>query len=387
MSGKPFNLKVYLLPVLFLLILSVHFVDWLFDFLPEPLINERRVPAEKPVFKPSFLDPYPRDYERYYNDHFNWRNYFIKASSYLNYHIFKKSSLPDKVLIGKEGWLFKAGAQLDIYRGKLRFSPEQLAEIGEELSYRKSVVEQNGGKYYLVIAPQKHKIYPEYLPKNIKIINPEDVTSQVLNYLAETTDINFLDLTSAILEEKIRRDSVLYLRTDHHWNFIAGLVAAQALVEHLQKDFPQIPRVKMEDYKIVYDTYNGLVLAEMLGLENELEEYFPILRPQFEAIARDSVKNYPPPNGFPFPQDYALAKYTGDSTLPRLFMVRESFANAMVDILGERFAYCFFVFDNWKHEFNQDIYEIEKGDIFVQMIWEGLLFELLEDPPEGTGWK
>lgn len=387
MSKSAVHTKKYLLPVLFLALLVLHGVDAWFDFLPEPVVNERRVPAEKPELDPTFLDPFPRDYEQYYNDHFNWRNYFIKASSYLNYHVFNKSSLPDKVLIGKNGWFFKAGAQLDIYRGKLRFTPDQLAEIGHELTYRQQIVEQNGGKYYLVIAPQKHKIYPELLPDNITIVNPADATNQVLHYLKKNTSVNALDLTPFLLREKAKRDSILYLRTDHHWNFIAGLTAAKAIVDHLRNDFPTIPPVDVEAYDIAYDTYGGLVLAEMLGLEEELNEYFPRLEPKFTPVARDTVREYPPPNGFPFPKDYVVAKYTGKTELPSLFMVRESFASSLVDVLGERFEYSFFLFDNWKHEFNRDIYEIEKGDIFIQMIWEGLLFELLEDPPEGTGWK
>ena len=82
------TLKARLLPIAFILVLVLHFVDELFELIPEPRVMEQRKLSEKPVFNINHLDPFPKDFEPYYNDHFKWRNYFVKANNYLNYYTF-----------------------------------------------------------------------------------------------------------------------------------------------------------------------------------------------------------------------------------------------------------------------------------------------------------
>ena len=235
-------LKTRLLPILFLLILTVHALDSWLKLFPEPTLNERRVPSPKPELDISFLDPFPRDYEAYYDDHFKWRNFLIRVNSLINYYTFKKSSLPEKVLTGKEGWLFKSGHQLDLYRGKFRFTNKQLREIEQELTSRKKEIEGRGGKYYLITIPLKHAIFPEYLPNSIKKVNPETPTQQLLTHLATHTDIRYLDLTAHLKKAKARVEYPLYYQTDHHWTDYAGLLATQQILDFLKEDFPELSR-------------------------------------------------------------------------------------------------------------------------------------------------
>lgn len=386
MTNPTFNIKHYLLPVLFIGTIGLHFIDNLFPFINEPAISETRTKTEKPKPNPKFLDPYPKKFEAYYNDYFNWRNYFVKASTYLNYYTFKKSALPDQVLIGKNGWLFKSGHQLDVYRGKFRFSRKELEAIKRELERRKKTVEALGGKYYLAIPPLKHHIYAEFLPDNVKQINTETCTQQLVNYLREENAINYIDLFQPILESKKKDGPKLYLTTDHHWTQYSSFIAAKTVLDRLREDFPTLGKVNEANYELDVVEYDGMLLAQMLGLEKEMKEQFPIFKYKKKYTARDTSYAYPAPHDFPFPDEYAIGKWTGKTTQPTLFMVRESFASHMIDILGEHFESSFFLFDNWKHQFNEAIYKAEPADIYVQFIWEGLLFQLMEYPPEDAGW-
>ena len=277
MTETSWNIKKYLLPVLFLFFLVLHLVDDFFQFLPEPEISEPRAVAEKPELNLDFLDPFPRNYEAWYNDHFNWRNYFMKASSYLNYYTFKKSALPDEVLIGKDGWLFKSGHQLEVYRGKFRYTEKDLEGIRKELERRKAQVEAQGGKYYLAIPPLKHHIYPEFLPDNVQQINREGCVRQLTKYLEEHSDIPYIDLLPPILERKKKNDVLLYHKTDHHWTQHAALIASQTLLDYLRKDFPTIGEINPKDYEVRNFEYDGMLLAQMLGLDKEMKESYPEL--------------------------------------------------------------------------------------------------------------
>ncbi len=381
------SLKKYLLPILFGGVLLVHALDSWLGFMPEPELNERRAMTEKPELDWSFLDPFPRDYEAYYNDHFNWRNYFVNANAYLNYHAFGQSALPDKVVVGKDGWLFKSGFQLDMYRGKFQFNQEQLESLRKELQRRKEAVEAIGGKYYLSIPPLKHHLYAEYLPDNIRRINPESSAQQLAEYLQQHSDIDYIDLFGPLKALKDRDGRRLYLKTDHHWNDYAALFACKVLMDQLREDFPALEPVALDQFMVDSVTYDGMLLAEMLGLEKDMPETLPVIRSKVPYSAKDSPRSYPVPHDFPYPEEYCIAKTTTHTNVPKLMMVRESFANPMVKIMAEHFSESVFLFDNWKHQFHGDILEKEQPDIYIQFVWEGLIFNLLENPPAEAGWE
>lgn len=375
-----------LLPLLFFAFLAFFWLDQYLGILPETNITERRALAEKPELDISFLDPFPRDYETYYNDHFHWRNALIRLNNYVNYYTFKQSALPEKVLIGKEDWLFKSGFQLDIYRGKFQFSNAQLEEITAELLRRKKIVEDSGARFYLSIPPQKHTIYPEYLPVNVTKLNEKTCTQQLIDHITSHTNIAYIDLFDPILDKKATTDTLLYYRTDHHWNDITALLAAQEILERIKQDYPVLEPISFKDYTFPYATYDGMTLAQMLGIDEMVQESVPVLTPRFQPRAMDSLRNYPPPHDFPFKDDYVVDKRLGDTLLPALFVLRESFATAAILPLAEHFNRSFFLFDNWKHDFHPAIFEQERPDIYLQLIWEGLIFNLLKDPPPDAKW-
>lgn len=380
------QIKTYLLPILFMGILLVHGLDSIFQFFPEPHLQENRILVEKPELDLSFLDPFPRDYEAYYNDHFNWRNYYIRAGAYLNYHAFRQSALPAKVIIGKEGWLYKAGFQMDMYRGKYRFSPGDLKMLGEELTYRKNFVESRGGKYYVCIAPMKPQIYPEFLPDNIRRLNDQSCAQQLGEYLVTATDVAYIDLFGPLQQLKDKGSPQLYLKTDHHWTDYSGMLASKIIIDRLREDFPLIPPLDTSTIKFNIAHYNGLSLAQLLGLENEMEENPPTYDGAMKFQALNGSRPYPVPTQFPFPEEYCLVKVMPNPEWPKLMMVRESFATPLIKLLGDRFRESVFLFDNWKHQFHPDLVEQEQPDIYIQMIWEGMIFNFLPNPPKGAGW-
>ena len=383
--GKPIN-YYHLLCVLFAALIMLYWVDHFWGVFPVPELQEKRKLAEQPPLDPSFLDPFPRDYEAYFNDHFQWRNGLIRLKNYINYYTFKQSNLPGEVLIGRDDWLFKSGFQLDIYTGKFQFSERDLAAITKELERRMAVVEAAGATYYLCIPPQKHSIYPEYLPPSVKRLNEKTCTEQLVSYLKENSTISYIDLFAPIRERKEQSDSLLYYVTDHHWNDIAALLAAQEIVGYLRRDFPDLGMIKGEDYTFTYAEFDGMTLAEMLGIEKQVKEQAPVLTPLFVPQATDSLRQYPAPHDFPFKSDYVVDKRLANSKAPALFVVRESFANATILPLSEHFSRSFFLFDNWKHDFNAAIFEQEKPDIYIQMVWEGLIFSLMENPSPNAKW-
>ncbi|MCH2084046.1 MAG: hypothetical protein MK226_16740 [Saprospiraceae bacterium] len=375
--------KTRLLPIAFILVLILHFVDQLFELIPEPKVVEQRKLAEMPIFNISHLDPFPKDFEPYYNDHFKWKNYFVQANNYLNYYTFKKSALPEQVVVGKNGWLFKGGHQLDVHRGKFQLSEKELQQTVQEILRRKNEIEAMGAKFYLSIAPLKANIYPEYLPDNTVPLNPSTYTQQLIHAIQEEgiTYIDLFDLMASLKEEQL-----LYLKTDHHWNNFASKSAAGYLLKRIRQDFPSLPEVDLKDFRTEQVEYDGMSLAQMIGMEEVLKDTFVILHGKENKQIKALSHNYPIPHDFPFKEEYIVKTKTEGSELPKVMVARESFASPFTKIFPHYFSETIFLFDNWKHDFHPNIIQQEQPDIYLHLIWEGLLFQMIKPDKDNISW-
>ncbi|MEM9930526.1 MAG: hypothetical protein AAF840_11950, partial [Bacteroidota bacterium] len=184
----------YGLPIAFASLLVLGWVDagfWGASTQVQSFENKAAVPF--PAWQADNPDAYPRELEKWYNDHFPWKGLFQRLNAQLQQLTNRRSPLPDLVVLGTDGWLYKGGLQLDIYRGKRRFTPKELRQVTRELLARKASVEAQGGKYYLAIAPLKHHIYPQFLPGHVRPLNQEHAVRQL--YLAlDATELDYIDL-------------------------------------------------------------------------------------------------------------------------------------------------------------------------------------------------
>lgn len=398
-------MKVYLLPLVFGLLLVAYFTDTFFHLLPHRPSVENRRPAAFPRVKWDYLDPFPRDYEAYYNDAFRWRGHFQAFNARLQSVTKGRSPLPDLVAIGKDDWFFKGGLQMDIYRGKRRFTPTELREVTQELLARRDSVEARGGRYYFAVAPLKHQIYPQFLPDHVRQLNPEYATRQLYRAL-DRVGIDYVDLHAALRTyTDTASQTDLYYRTDHHWTVKAGVVATNSIVERLTEDsiLPAAPpglgygtlsaTTRQSDHSQRKGFYyssrlgGGMTLAKMAGrAKMEQESFYSLHRHggwQAEEIKRPDI---PTPPKFPYPTEYAKQRINEDRSLPTLFVNRESFGENLFLPLSEYFSSSFWLFDEWEHGLNLDHYDREGGDVYLQLVWEGFLFNLLEVPEEDGKW-
>ncbi len=380
----------YGLPLTCILLMVLFGTEAIWGWLPQRALQERRRAAEWPQWGAGHPDVFTRKVGEYVDDRFPARSTWIRTFQFLSYRVFGRSARPDKAVVGKAGWLYKGGLQLDLYRAKYRFNPRQLEQLATELERRRRRVEALGGRYYLAIPPLKARVYPEFLPTSIRPLNPQSATEQLVEYLHAHTEVAYIDLLTPLQtyrKQQAAQEPLLYMKTDHHWTPLGGLIATRTLVEQWKRDFPALPAIAFDDYYFKVDTTQGLTLAEMLGLEATLSEPFVTLHPTFEwqaqAIARS---DYPPPPGFPFPDQYAMERRRTNSDLPTLYVNRESFGGELILPLSEHFRRSFFFFDNWAHDLNEEVYRKEGGDIYLQLVWEGMLYTLLTETVEDYAW-
>ncbi len=388
----PSRLLRYGLPVLVFGLLLLRLADSRLHLLPATApLQEQRALAPLPKLELDYLDGFPPQTDAWFNDHFYGRAWLVRTRRRIDLASGKLPRLEDKTVIGRYGWFFKGGLQMELYRGTYPLRPEQLTELVDELNRRREAVEVLGGRYYLAIAPLKHHVYTQFLPENARQLSSQFAARRLLDALAADGRVACIDLHRPLQNYRTdhpHSDTLLYFRTDHHWTNLAGLIATRTIVDRLREDFPAIPPFRREDYRIELKKWPGMTLAKMAGLEDRTTDQGSVLHPTHRWRA-DSIPRpeLPRPPGFAFPQEYVFDyRQPGRPDLPTIFVNRESFGQNLVLPLSDFFSRSFYLFNGWEHQLNLTDYEREGGDIYLELIWEGLLPNLLRNKPDDGRW-
>lgn len=369
------NLKVISLCALFMLIIIFPMLSNTLGITSSTPEVEKRKLAEKPIFnlKDSSYKNFFSNYENYVNDNFGYRDQLIKLNNFLKVKLLHTSPV-DRVILGKKGWMFfNDEGVIDDYRGTNHFTNEELEKIKKNLEERKKWLEGQGIEYYIMVAPNKHTIYSEYLPSNIVKYNQESRLDQLIKYLSKNSEIKIIDVRSALLNNKSQY--ILYRKNDTHWNSMGAFVAYEEVVKTLEAGSIITAPVKLTNYSIKEEISGG-DLANMLSMNNILLDKQLKLIPNFKSKVVDVEVNR---ELFPNPNKLVVKENTSLESHSKLLMFRDSFAVDMIPFLSESFSRSVYI---WDHKFNSNIIENEKPDVVVYELVERNIRSLLYDNPE-----
>lgn len=243
------------------------------------------------------LDLFLVKFEKFINDHIGYRQsleYYYSKSRYWLFGI----SPTTRIIRGKSGWFYtgigrerinnKSNASFDLiseWSGKNLLNQKQLLQWKKVLEERQEFFAKNSTKFIFSIAPIKQDIYPEYLPGNLADFQATNRRRQLCEYLNQQSKVPCVDLAKALLDYKATHpETLLYLKTDSHWNEIGALVAYQALLSKAQELFPQkkLDALNLATLNLKYNPnfkHNGF--AGLLG--------FPITEPRPLLTAKEST--------------------------------------------------------------------------------------------------
>jgi len=324
------------------------------------------------------LDAYPKQFEDYFDNSLEIKPFLVTANSELKVRALHVSPDPEKIVLGRHGWLFMGGRHVDQFRGTNLFSAAELVSFKRILDNRAIYArEKYGSRFYFLLAPLKHTIYPEFLPSSVKKVTGKTRYDQVLELLKNDTLIRTVDLRTDLL--KLKSSHILYYKTDNHWNDIGGWIAYNRIYQLLHEDFHNIP---MTDKSIfVMDSSETLVGGEA-AMMNAGETYSE-QRFDYKVTERCKAKEgpkhgYKAPPEFPWPDDFEHLKFTGDTSLPNALIIRDSFTDAILPFLEENFNRSVYIFDSWHYRSNREVLENEKPQVVMYIVLESNLNALFE---------
>ncbi len=369
--------KEIIIAVIFVLILILPTIDSLTNFIPDEKSNENRALKTKPKLDINLLDLFPGEYDEYYSDNFDLRNQLLWLNSKMKFQMFNKPPVEGKAFIGRNDWMYIVKHQMDTYLGNNLVSDKKLSRYYDIFKYRQHFLDSLGCKYYVVFAPTKTSVYPEYLPLSKRKTGQKTRTDQMMSLLDTVKGLDVLDLRQVLIDAK--GSTRLYHKTDNHWNEYGSYIAYEAIMDVLSKDFPKLKSIDISEFIIDSSEVKGLALTNMMGIYEGVTENKITCKPSFKVRSKEGIKaNYEIPKYFGYKTEYERVFVTDNDSLPKLLMIRDSFGGTLMPFMSEHFRKSVYIFDAWKHEFNEDIVIKEKPDIYIQLVLEMFVHKVEE---------
>lgn len=248
----------------------------------------------------------------YIADHFAFRQKFVTGWSRLNAGLFH-SSVEEQVILGENGWLYYAQT-LNDYMGE-GLTDVQLGYVARNLALMQEYAESHGARMVFTVAPNKNSLYPENMPHSIPQ-GHESANAARLPALLAGYGVRYADLFTAFCGEE-----VLYYQTDSHWNAKGAALAADTILNALDRENAYFD----EPFSGTEDHFGDLY--EMLYPAGKQTEPNPLYARGFTFVCESD------PNG-----GNAITIHTENPNgSGRLLCWRDSFGIALYPYLAESF--------------------------------------------------
>jgi hypothetical protein len=297
--------------------------------------------------------------------HFSFRDKLINLNATIK--IFGLGFSPtSKAILGQNGMFFEGYGERRVegditasfdnvtdYMGLIPFTNEELEAWRVCLEERYYWLKQRGIDYVFAIAPSKAIVYEENLPEQIlrtkRALNKPTRFEQLSDHLKNHSILPFVDLSEPLRRAKQQAEAdgtltstPLYYRTDFHWTYYGAFVAYQAIIEEIQKRYPdyQVSPAPVTDFTIkIRPDWVHAPFISVLGLNpvrHRNEKYLTFMpRPNtpYAAIADFGTKGIDD-SSIP---DHVYNNYAGHMTatrvlenplgkIPTIFVIGDSFS-------------------------------------------------------------
>lgn len=248
----------------------------------------------------------------YFEDHFAFRQYFVTANALLRGKLLGVGAT-DRVVVGKDDWLYYAGT-LDDYCGKDLLNERELYAAVHNLKLMQDYAEARGSRFILTIAPNKNSLYSEHMPYFYR--KGTDTNLEHLTEKMAEAGISYVDLYEEFREE----DEELYFQRDSHWNNKGAILAYDALMNRMEKEHETYLNVPYELEKV----HTGDIDEMLYPLAAEPEEDYIYDKEFHYTYVNDVTDNM---------DDWIETQ--NPEKEGRLLMFRDSFGESLLPFMAE----------------------------------------------------
>lgn len=195
-------------------------------FIPDRTmsVSENRNLEKKPTIEDIKEGSYPSKFEKYYTDHFVFREEMIGIKRMFEVSLDK--SVVGNYYLGEDNWILGmfppilSSDNIDRYSDVIN----QLAQISSGM----------GKKVYFTLTPHKSNMLKHLYPKVVDNKENININKEAFQSRLNLNNITFLDIDGDMLNKFSGKElERLYFKTDHHWNGTGAFEGFQLMAEKM----------------------------------------------------------------------------------------------------------------------------------------------------------
>lgn len=194
--------------------------------------TEKRRLANLPPW-PTRLDDwiaFPKAFDAFATDRFGYRPQLLDGYKWIVADVFHDSISP-RAFVGPNGWLFVTGSgSLDDMRGAGAYTDAALVNAVQQINARGELLAVRRIKFGFVVFPDKHTVYPQYLPRGLYAGFGQRRLNALDAAIADTGHPYYFDASDAVLADARRSRFNLYYKSDTHWTAWGAYMGYRAWV-------------------------------------------------------------------------------------------------------------------------------------------------------------
>ena len=323
----------------------------------------------KPELSPRAIRNYQYAFEPHFNLHFGGRRLFIYLNSCVRLLGFQQSPIK-QVVKGKDGWFFYGGDKLtEEFTGETKLTISDLEGWRKHIEQSRDWLAQRGIEYLFVTVPNKHSIYPEFMPDNFKK-SKQSSLDLLLDHLNQHSDVTILDLRNPLLEAK--KDHIVYDKTDTHWNIHGAFAAYEAMMNQIVPHMPSLSPLTKDQLNITTFERKGGDIIQYTGLENSIREYSHTWTPNFQSGVSVPT-NLPPLVGLTPPRWMKdtrrawQARQCPGAKGSETVVFRDSFFDILIPLFSENFKKTYYVWSKMNPAIMDQILAQDKISLVIDI--------------------
>ena len=351
---------------------------------PEAFMEvENRRPASFPntEWTWSGMAAFPKALDQWFSDRFGFRRFLIDLNGRLDVQVLKVSPDLERVVLGKQGWMFLGDRHEHVFSkhsGQATISEADIHRFVEDRRNEKKWLASRGIRYIVAIAPDKHTIYPEYLPAWVRLPRRSLAADQAVELL-EKSGVHTIDLRPHLLSAKKDHGDVLYHKTGTHWTDLGAYIAYINIIKGLEDLLGPLNSIEMKSFTTRHHTFRG-ALSTMARVGEYVDDYnvFMAFEQDFNSVMAYEVSDPTPSK--PLWEDPAKrvprtlnAEINNTRGLNnfRVVFIRDSFLTRMTHLLNQSFRQCVYTEPTYEQGWSmKDLVTKYQPDIVVFQIVE-----------------
>lgn len=235
----------------------------------------------------------------------------------------------DQAVIGREGWIYLADKpSMQDYQHTVGLRTGMLESLQMQLDRFSAVLKDKEITLVVVITPDKSSIYPQYMPREIPVLNQSSRLDDFVAFMKAQGSTRIVDLRAALMQASAKQQ--LYYKTDTHWTDLGAYYAYAEIMNALSEDYPILKPRPLSDFEYRTGPSSTMDLSRVMGLWSLQEESVQLV-PRFQN--QTLTINFPL-SAF---QDMWFTTNTNPD-LPRLLVFRDSFYFSLAKFIEPHFS-------------------------------------------------